>query len=119
MLGFKIFHSARITLQGIELLHMIKKGQMITVDGRDFSAAEQFYSLAASFRPERVQTRLSETNATQPPGAVSHGNYQSQDHNALYSSPTLFTSASNCLLHRFPEFAQSQLSARVATLRMA
>ena len=47
MLGFKTFHSARITLQGIELLHMIKKGQMITVDGQDFSAAEQFYSLAA------------------------------------------------------------------------
>jgi len=47
MLGFQSFHSARVTLQGIELMHMIKKGQMITVDGRDFSAAEQFYSLAA------------------------------------------------------------------------
>jgi len=47
MLSFKTFHSARITLQGIELLHMIKKGQMIIVDGRDFSAAEPFYSLVA------------------------------------------------------------------------
>ena len=47
MLGFQSFHSARVTLQGIELMHMIKKGQMITVDGRNFSAAEQFYSLAA------------------------------------------------------------------------
>ena len=47
MLGFQSFHSARVTLQGIELMHMIKKGQMITVDGQDFSAAEQFYSLAA------------------------------------------------------------------------
>ncbi|MCP5134147.1 MAG: IS6 family transposase [Gammaproteobacteria bacterium] len=47
MLGFQSFRSARVTLQGIELMHMIKKGQMITVDGRDFSAAEQFYSLAA------------------------------------------------------------------------
>ncbi len=47
MLGFQSFRSARVTLQGIELMHMIKKGQMITVDGRDFSTAEQFYSLAA------------------------------------------------------------------------
>lgn len=47
MLGFQSFRSARVTLQGIELMHMIKKGQMITVDGRGLSAAEQFYSLAA------------------------------------------------------------------------
>ncbi len=47
MRGFQSFRSARVTLQGIELMHMIKKGQMITVDGRDFSAAEPFYSLAA------------------------------------------------------------------------
>ena len=47
MLGFKTFDSARCTLQGIELMHMIKKGQMITVEGQVLSAAEQFYSLAA------------------------------------------------------------------------
>jgi putative transposase len=47
MLGFKSFRSARITLQGVELMHMIKKGQMITVEGQAPSAAEQFYSLAA------------------------------------------------------------------------
>jgi putative transposase len=47
MLGFKSFRSARVTLQGIELMHMIKKGQMFAVDGQDLSAAEQFYSLAA------------------------------------------------------------------------
>lgn len=47
MLGFKSFHSARITLAGIELMHMIKKEQMIQVDGQSLSAAEQFYSLAA------------------------------------------------------------------------
>lgn len=48
MLGFHSFRSARVTLQGIELMHMIKKGQMITVNGRSLSAAKQFYSLAAS-----------------------------------------------------------------------
>jgi putative transposase len=47
MLGFKAFRSARITLQGIELLHMIEKGQMISADRQDLSAAEKFYSLAA------------------------------------------------------------------------
>lgn len=47
MLGFKSFPSARRTLQGIGLMHMIKKGQMILVDGKKPSAADQFYSLAA------------------------------------------------------------------------
>ena len=47
MLGFQSFHSARCTLRGIELMHMIKKGQMKSIEGRSLSAAEQFYSLAA------------------------------------------------------------------------
>jgi putative transposase len=47
MLGFKSSRSASITLQGIELMHMIKKGQMISVYSQDLSAAGQFYSLAA------------------------------------------------------------------------
>ena len=47
MLGFHSFRSARVTLQGIERMHMIKKGQMITVDGQGLSPAKPFYSLAA------------------------------------------------------------------------
>ena len=47
MLGFKSFRSAKVTLQGIELMHMIKKGQMVSADSQDLSAAGQFYSLAA------------------------------------------------------------------------
>src|SRR5512135_1556597 len=47
MLGFKAFHSAKATLQGIELMHMIKKGQMIAAHSQNLSAAGQFYSLAA------------------------------------------------------------------------
>jgi putative transposase len=47
MLGFKSFRTARITLQGIELMHMIKKGQMVSGYGQNLSAAVQFYSLAA------------------------------------------------------------------------
>mgnify|MGYP001396379274 FL=1 len=47
MLGFHSFRSARVTQQGIELMHMIKKGQMIMAEGPSLSAAGQFYSLAA------------------------------------------------------------------------
>lgn len=47
LLGFKTFNSARRTLCGIELMHMIKKGQMIIVTGQGLSPADQFYSLAA------------------------------------------------------------------------
>ncbi|MGB5833981.1 MAG: IS6 family transposase, partial [Thiohalocapsa sp.] len=47
MLGFKSFRCARRTLAGIELMHMLNKGQMIPDNGQEFSAAEQLYSLAA------------------------------------------------------------------------
>ena len=45
MLGLQTFRSTRITLQGIDLMHMIKKGQMR--NPQDWSAAQQFYFLAA------------------------------------------------------------------------
>ena len=47
MLGFKTFNSARRTLRGIELTHMIKKGQRVFGGNQDLSAAGQFYALAA------------------------------------------------------------------------
>ena len=46
MLGFKNFHAAQKTLAGIELIHMIKKGQMRFTRGDRLSPAEQFYALA-------------------------------------------------------------------------
>jgi transposase-like protein len=46
MLGFKHFSCARILLSGIELMHMIKKGQMKNA-GRERTPAQLFYSLAA------------------------------------------------------------------------
>src|SRR5438094_3061511 len=48
MLGFKSFTAAQATLVGIELMHMIKKRQLV-VEERDkgLTAAEQFYALAA------------------------------------------------------------------------
>ena len=44
MLGFKSFWSAAITIAGIEIMHMIRKGQM-RLRGM-LRPAEQFYSLA-------------------------------------------------------------------------
>jgi putative transposase len=48
MLGFKSFEAAQSTLVGIELMHMLKKRQLV-VEERDegLTAAEQFFSLAA------------------------------------------------------------------------
>ncbi|MHB8140078.1 MAG: IS6 family transposase [Vulcanimicrobiaceae bacterium] len=47
MLGFKSFYCARVIIAGIELMHMIRKGQMRSNDGSALSATQQFYSLAA------------------------------------------------------------------------
>ncbi|MBV1880080.1 MAG: IS6 family transposase, partial [Pseudomonadales bacterium] len=47
MLGFKSFRAAHATLKGIELVAMIKKGQMKKSISGSSSPAEQFYALAA------------------------------------------------------------------------
>ena len=48
MLGFKSFDAAQGTLVGIELMHMIKKKQLVVEAGDEgLTAAEQFYALAA------------------------------------------------------------------------
>ena len=48
MLGFKAFEAAQDTLVGIELMHMIKKRQLVVEEGAEgLTAAELFYSLAA------------------------------------------------------------------------
>ncbi len=48
MLGFKAFDAAQDTLVGIELMHRIKKRQMVVEAGEEgLTAAALFYSLAA------------------------------------------------------------------------
>ena len=47
MLGFKSFRRAQTLLAGIELLHMIRKGQYQHPQSEGLSPAEQFYLLAA------------------------------------------------------------------------
>ena len=44
MLGFKAFRSAAVTLAGIELMHVIRKGQLPTTG--EVCPVRQFYSLA-------------------------------------------------------------------------
>ena len=46
MLRFKSLRCARILLAGIEMVHMIRKGQLGCPNGRTVSAAERFYALA-------------------------------------------------------------------------
>jgi putative transposase len=46
MLRFKSFRCVRVILGGIELMHMIAKGQMKSDGEPNRSAADQFYDLA-------------------------------------------------------------------------
>ena len=46
MLGFKSFGCACILIAGIEVMHMIRKGQLGEVKDQASSSANQFYSLA-------------------------------------------------------------------------
>ena len=45
--GFKKFYSASVTLRGIELIRIIRKGQVENMDNCAQNLAEIFYSLAA------------------------------------------------------------------------
>jgi putative transposase len=47
MLGFKSFGAAQCTLAGVELMHMLRKGQLEGGVEQGQTPAEQFYSLAA------------------------------------------------------------------------
>ncbi len=46
MLGFKSFNAAQATLTGIELIRMLRKGQLEGDEVEGLNAAEQFYALA-------------------------------------------------------------------------
>jgi putative transposase len=50
ILGFKSFRAACAILAGIELMHMIRKGQFMLA-GEGMSFADQFYALAGQLRP--------------------------------------------------------------------
>jgi transposase-like protein len=45
MLGFKNFHAAQRTLGGIEVIAMIRKGQLKRSAGKEKTPVKQFYPL--------------------------------------------------------------------------
>lgn len=47
MTGFKFFRRAQIILAGIEIIHMLRKGQLQHPHRNSLSPAEQFYLLVA------------------------------------------------------------------------
>jgi putative transposase len=48
ILRFKSVEAAQSTLAGVELMHMLKKGQLVVEEGAEsLTPAEQFYALAA------------------------------------------------------------------------
>ena len=51
MLNFKSFRAAKDVLAGIELMHMIRKGQLMLQGCSELSFADQFYALARQVRP--------------------------------------------------------------------
>ena len=51
MLNFKSFRSAKNVLAGIELMHMIRKGQLLLEGCIELSFSDQFYALAGNIRP--------------------------------------------------------------------
>ena len=50
VLSFKSFHAAKNALAGIELMHMIRKGQLNIAGVEELSFADQFYALAGQIR---------------------------------------------------------------------
>jgi putative transposase len=50
MLGFKSFQATESILAGIELMHMIRKGQRMFGGAEEMSFADQFYALAEQIR---------------------------------------------------------------------
>jgi len=51
MLNFKSFRSAGSVIAGIELMHMIRKGQFVVDDASLMTFADRFYALAGQVRP--------------------------------------------------------------------
>ena len=51
MLNFKSFRCAGYVLAGVELMHMIRKGQFAIDGANTMPFADQFYALAGQIRP--------------------------------------------------------------------
>ena len=54
MFGFKLFHAAKNVLAGIELVHMIREGQLNIEGVEELPFTDQFYELAGQIRTAKV-----------------------------------------------------------------
>lgn len=54
MAGLKDFNCVRVSLGGIKLVCMIKKGQVQCLGGTSLSAAQHFYSLLSRSYPSHI-----------------------------------------------------------------
>jgi hypothetical protein len=66
MLGCKLFDAAQYTLTGVELMHMLPKGQLEGGVEQGQTPAEQFYALAASSPARQGSLRHRSKFATHP-----------------------------------------------------
>src|SRR5262249_24069724 len=67
MLGFKSFWAARCTIAGIEVMHAIRKGQLIGAQEMGRTPAEQFYTLHAKRPPGEASYVFSQNFRHNPP----------------------------------------------------
>jgi putative transposase len=51
MMSFKSFRAAANVLAGVELMHLIRKGQFVVDGAASMAFADQFYALARQVRP--------------------------------------------------------------------
>jgi putative transposase len=71
MRGFKSCETVQRTLVGIEVLHMLKKGRLVTEEEEPcLTPAEQFCALAASSQAPKGFLHPPVKFATDPPGAL-------------------------------------------------
>jgi hypothetical protein len=56
MLGFKSMHCAKILLAGIEMMHLIRKGQLDGFGTRSMPAGDQFFSVMDCCKTNRIAT---------------------------------------------------------------
>ena len=82
-LGFKSFRCAARVIAGVELMHMIRKGQS-AIDGTVMSFANQFYASAGQVRPAQTAVMFNTGNS------VSRRTTRQNQHKCVARSPPLW-----------------------------
>jgi hypothetical protein len=78
MLGFKSFWAACCTIAGIEVMHAIHMRQLVTLESRPQTPAEQFYVLVVKVTNSENFARLQLIAATEPEKVKSASSWQDE-----------------------------------------